>query len=325
MQDLTAGLSTFSFDCGLTEDQEELLSLRARSAALSICGCAHAVFWCQLAHSLSVYGIQEEDDLRVGILGLGHTGKQLLLCLLEKTDTKPSHIKISTRRPETAAEFAQSGVECYFDNGRLAAWADVLFLCCLPSHLPKVCASLHSHLPPRCLIYSFLSAVPVTRLARLLGHSFVLKPQYDFSACDRADMWPAHGQLITALNDPLLIEASCPLSVSGGISLGASWVYAVLYSLLNICTSASLGSRDALALINKNIPIRACDIKIIIKPSLFFTSSRPFPWITLTDAQTKETPLSRFLSRSKSVQEAISAAYKALLEKKEMRDWGMDK
>lgn len=53
------------------------------------------------------------------------------------------------------------------------------------------------------------------RLARLLGHSFVLKPQYDFSACDRADMWPAHGQLITALNDPLLIEASCPLSVSG--------------------------------------------------------------------------------------------------------------
>ncbi|XP_029901080.1 NADP-dependent oxidoreductase domain-containing protein 1 [Myripristis murdjan] len=343
MQDLTAGLSTFSFDCGLTEDQEELLSLRARSAALSICGCAHAVFWCQLAHSLRglinrhttqrvALASERDSDLRVGILGLGHTGKQLLLCLLEKTDTKPSHIKISTRRPETAAEFAQSGVECYFDNGRLAAWADVLFLCCLPSHLPKVCASLHSHLPPRCLIYSFLSAVPVTRLARLLGHSFVLKPQYDFSACDRADMWPAHGQLITALNDPLLIEASCPLSVSGGISLGASWVYAVLYSLLNICTSASLGSRDALALINSLFLLKEPNTVEFNAQSYVNASyasalmpDEPFPWITLTDAQTKETPLSRFLSRSKSVQEAISAAYKALLEKKEMRDWGMDK
>uniref|UniRef100_A0A667YG68 NADP dependent oxidoreductase domain containing 1 n=1 Tax=Myripristis murdjan TaxID=586833 RepID=A0A667YG68_9TELE len=278
MQDLTAGLSTFSFDCGLTEDQEELLSLRARSAALSICGCAHAVFWCQLAHSLRglinrhttqrvALASERDSDLRVGILGLGHTGKQLLLCLLEKTDTKPSHIKISTRRPET---FAQSGVECYFDNGRLAAWADVLFLCCLPSHLPKVCASLHSHLPPRCLIYSFLSAVPVTRYHRL--HAPHTQTQTQACVSMRS---------VTPFSNPMFqIE---------------------------------------------NIPIRACDIKIIIKPSLFFTSSRPFPWITLTDAQTKETPLSRFLSRSKSVQEAISAAYKALLEKKEMRDWGMDK
>lgn len=37
---------------------------------------------------------------------------------------------------------------------------------------------------------------------------------------------------------------------TGGISLGLNWVCAVLYSLLNICTSASLGSSDALSLIN---------------------------------------------------------------------------
>lgn len=32
--------------------------------------------------------------------------------------------------------------------------------------------------------------------------------------------------------------------------MGLTWVSAVLYSLLNICTSSGLGSSDALALIN---------------------------------------------------------------------------
>lgn len=36
----------------------------------------------------------------------------------------------------------------------------------------------------------------------------------------------------------------------GGISLYLNWVSAVLYSPLNICTSAGLGSSDALFLIN---------------------------------------------------------------------------
>lgn len=56
-----------------------------------------------------------------------------------------------------------TGVECFFDNRRLAVWADVLFLCCLPSHLPRVCSDLKSHLSRCCLVYSFPSAVPVTR------------------------------------------------------------------------------------------------------------------------------------------------------------------
>lgn len=140
-----------------------------------------------------------------------------------------------------SGELIQKGVECFFDNRRLAAWADILFLCCLPSHIPEVCADLHSRLSPCCLVYSFTSAVPVTRshlihsplwfvgfqslrncisipyyrLARLLGHDFVLKPQYDFVACDTADVWLSCNHLTTALNDPLLIKSSCPLTMSG--------------------------------------------------------------------------------------------------------------
>lgn len=140
-----------------------------------------------------------------------------------------------------SGEFIQKGVECFFDNRRLAAWADILFLCCLPSHIPEVCADLHSRLSTCCLVYSFTSAVPVTRsrlthsslwfvgfqslrncisipyyrLARLLGHDFVLKPQYDFVACDTAGVWLSCTHLTTALNDPLLIKSSCPLTMSG--------------------------------------------------------------------------------------------------------------
>ncbi|XP_030248183.1 NADP-dependent oxidoreductase domain-containing protein 1 [Sparus aurata] len=314
------------FEAGLTENERGLVYLRARSAGLTLCGCAHAVFLCKLIQSLRSRTANrgspgEDSDLCVGILGMGNMGRQLLLSLLQKSGIKPSHIKISSRRPESAVDFARTGVECFFNNGRLAAWADVLFLCCLPSHLPEVCADLRPHLSKHCLVYSFTSAVPVTRLAQLLGHDFILKPQYDFVASDTADVWLSCTHLTAALTDPVLIEASCPLTMSGGISLGLCWVSAVLYSLLNICTSASLGSSDALSLINsvleekwpKNVELNTQSF-INASHASSLLPEEPFPWISLTNAQNKKTPLLCFLSSSKSMQQCISAAYKSLLE-----------
>ncbi|XP_075964150.1 NADP-dependent oxidoreductase domain-containing protein 1 [Anarhichas minor] len=331
MVDVAADLSSLSFEAELTEDEKEFLYLRARSTGLTFCGCAHAAFLCKLVHSLRCtikcpsvdrgsLASGGDSDMCIGILGMGHMGKQLLLALLEKSGVKPSHIKISSRRPESAVEFIETGVECFFDNRRLAAWADVLFLCCLPSHLHKVCADLRSHLSKRCLVYSFISGVPVTRLAQLLGHDFILKPQYDFVSCDTADVWLSCTQLTTALTDPLLIEASCPLTMTGGISVGLNWVSAVLYSLLNICTSASLGSSDALSLINTVLKEK-CPHAVELDAHSFISASHasslhtedPFLWISLTDAQTEETPLLCFLSSSKPMQQCISAAYKSLL------------
>uniref|UniRef100_A0A3P8RLN3 NADP-dependent oxidoreductase domain-containing protein 1 n=1 Tax=Amphiprion percula TaxID=161767 RepID=A0A3P8RLN3_AMPPE len=325
MVDVAADLSSVCFESGLTDDEKNLLYLRARSAGLTFCGCAHAAFMYELCviNDCNPAEDREDRDLCVGILGLGHLGKQLLLFLLEKTSIKPSHVKISTRRPESAGthQCKTRGVDCFFDSRRLAAWADVLFLCCLPSHLPKVCADLHSHLSKHCLVYTFSSAVPATRLSALLGHDYILKPQYEFLACDTADMWLSCTQLTTAFTDPLLIEASCPLTMKGGISLGLNWVCAVLYSLLNTCTSASLGSSEALSLINDMFKKKWANT-VQFNAQSFISSSyaaslpadEPFPWISLTDVQTKETPLLRFLSNSKSVQQCISAAYKSQLE-----------
>ncbi|XP_059209730.1 NADP-dependent oxidoreductase domain-containing protein 1 [Centropristis striata] len=328
MADVVGDLSSFSFETGLTDDEKKLLYLRARSAGLTFCGCAHAAFLCKLVHSLRSQTANrdsvasgEDGDLCVGILGLGHMGKQLLLSLLEKSGIKPSHIKISSRRPESAVKCIPAGVECFFDNRRLAAWADVLFLCCLPSHLPKVCADLRSHLAKRCLVYSFTSGVPVSRLAQLLGHNFIVKPQYDFIDGDSADVWLSCTHLTTALTDPLLIEASCPLTKSGGIFLGLNWVCAVLYSLLNICTSASLGSSDTLSLINSLLKDKwqhtaELNTRSFISASCASSlhTDEPFPWISLADAQTRDTPLLCFLSSSESMQQCISAAYKSLLQ-----------
>ncbi|KAM3594848.1 uncharacterized protein V6R79_014895 [Siganus canaliculatus] len=324
MADIAADINSFSFASGLTDDDTQLCYLRARSAGLAYCGCAHAVFLCKLVRSLRylMKGPKADrggdSDPCIGILGMGHLGKQLLLSLLERSDIKPSHIKISSRRPECAGDFIQKGVECFFDNRRLAAWADILFLCCLPSHLPKVCADLHSHLPKCCLVYCLTSAVPVTRLSQLLGHDFILKPQYDFVSCNTGDVWLSWTHLTTALMDPALIQASSPLSMSGGISLALSWVCAVMYSLLNICSYAGLGSTAALSLISSLLQENCPHTMELNSQNFISASSLPaeelFPWISLINAQTRETPLQCFISSSKSMQRCFSATYKALLE-----------
>uniref|UniRef100_A0A3P9CZQ4 Uncharacterized protein n=1 Tax=Maylandia zebra TaxID=106582 RepID=A0A3P9CZQ4_9CICH len=159
------------------------------------------------------------------------------------------------------------------------------------------------------------------RLAKLLGHDYILKPKYDVVSCDTVDVWLSCSHVASALADPLLIEASCPLTMKGGISLGLNWVCAVLYILLNICTSASLGSSEALLLI-KSIFKEKCGDTVQLNAHSFINSSyassllsdEPFPWISLMDAQIRETPLLRFLSSSKSVQQCLSAAYKSQME-----------
>lgn len=62
--------------------------------------------------------------------------------------------------------------------------------------------------------YSFL--LLNFRLAVLLDHSSVIKPQYEFVACDDASaVWLLHNQVTAALKDKEVISASVPLSMNG--------------------------------------------------------------------------------------------------------------
>ncbi|KAK9960061.1 hypothetical protein ABG768_010138 [Culter alburnus] len=322
MLDLTDNLNSLGFEAGLSEDEKELLYLRSRSAGLTVSGCAHAVFVYELFRLLRKK-VNAEDvctaktHRSVGILGGGHMGKQLAMLLLRASSLKPRHINISTKRPETLGEISNIGVECYFDNIRLAKWADLLFLCVLPSHLPQVCSDIRCHLSSGCLVYSFTSAVPLNRLAMLLDHSFIIKPQYEFVACDDVTaIWLLHNQVTTALKHKEVLSASLPLSMNGGLFLDQRWVSAVVYSLLNMCTAEKLGSGKTLRLLNglfeTGVSTKTFTYHSFVNSPSASDPNKPddlFPWINLVDAQTKDSPLTDLVSRSKDLRDCISVMY----------------
>ncbi|KAK7141996.1 hypothetical protein R3I94_011634 [Phoxinus phoxinus] len=323
MLDFTTNLNSLGFEAGLSEVEKELLFLRSRSAGLTVSGCAHAVFVCELFRLLRKKLNAENGctvpntHLSVGILGGGHVGKQLAKLLLHSSDLKPCDINISTKRPETLGEISNIGVECYFDNIRLAKWADLLFLCVLPSHLPQVCSDIRCHLSPDCVVYSFTSAVPLNRLAMLLEHSFIIKPQYEFVACDDVTtVWLLHNQVSAALKHKEVLSASLPLSMNGGLFLDQRWVSAVLYGLLNMCTAVKLGSGKTLLLLNGLFETAGSTNTFTYHTFVNSPSAsdpiKPddlFPWINLVDAQTKDTPLTDVVLRNKGLRDCISVMY----------------
>ncbi|XP_046712240.1 NADP-dependent oxidoreductase domain-containing protein 1 [Silurus meridionalis] len=319
--DLNVDVKSVQFESGLGEQEQELVFLRARSSALTVCGCAHAVFLCRLASEArnKLNHQNNKSDLqpvKVGIIGGGHIGKQLALLLLTVPGFKPSNINMSTKRPDSLSEFLNRGVDCYFDNRRLATWADVIFLCVLPSHLRHVCAELHSQLPSHCLVYSFTSAVQSHRLALLLGHTFILRPQYSFMTGDSGHLWLRHNQVAAALKDKEVLSASCPLSMSGGLCLDQRWISAVLYSLLNMCTAEGLRAKQTVQLLNELLqttsPNSTLTCQSFVNSSWAYTlnnSEELFPWINLIDVQTKQSPLTFCLSGCKALQDCISVVY----------------
>ncbi|XP_059377074.1 NADP-dependent oxidoreductase domain-containing protein 1 isoform X1 [Carassius carassius] len=320
MLDLTVNLTSLGFEAGLSADERDLLSLRSRCAGLTVAGCAHAVFAYKLLSLLRMKVNAENTHLCVGVVGAGLMGKQLATALLRGSRLEPRHINISTRRPERLGEYSNMGVACYFDNIRLAKWADMLFLCVLPYQLAQVCTDIGCHLSSGCLVYCFTSAVPLNRLAVLLDHSSVIKPQYEFVACDDVNrIWLLHNQVTAALQDKEVISASDPLSMNGGLFLDQRWLSAVLYSLLNMCTAQKLGSGKTLRLLNGLLETNtftyhsfvhspsASDLNNPNDLSLLFGSL--FLWISLVGAQTKDTPLTDLLSRDKGLRDCISVMY----------------
>ena len=59
------------------------------------------------------------SDLRIGIIGCGHTGCLLLRTIADLSDVKPYRIMVSTRRPETLRSFQRDGVFICSNNQRV--------------------------------------------------------------------------------------------------------------------------------------------------------------------------------------------------------------
>ncbi|XP_033622591.1 NADP-dependent oxidoreductase domain-containing protein 1 isoform X2 [Fukomys damarensis] len=266
--DILEDLQSLQFEYGISEEDRSWLYLRGRSRGLMIEACAHAVFFCKLfqnlreviyenqsSRSLSVGSLDlastdDDEKLKVGIIGGGHLGKQLTCALLTLVPLPAESLRISTRRPEALTEFQKLGIQCFYRNSYLVDWANMIFLCCLPSQLPPICLDIQYSLKKNCIVYSFVSAIPLPRLKLLLNTTNILRPKYQ-CAEDSDNIWGANKEITAALQDPVILRATCPYSPAGGITLNIKWLEGVFYALLNIGTASNMAHSQVLQLLNK--------------------------------------------------------------------------
>ncbi|XP_049626669.1 NADP-dependent oxidoreductase domain-containing protein 1 [Suncus etruscus] len=340
--ELLGNLKSLEFDYGIPEEDRGFLCLRNHSRGLTICACAHAVFFCKLLYNLRelLYEMhisrtpvpsnklantvpEDSKGLKVGIIGGGCLGRQLAHVLLQLVPISAESLRISTRRPEALDELQKLGVQCFYQNSNLVHWANLIFLCCLPSQLPNICVEISNSLEKACIIYSFVAAVPITRLKLLLNHTNVLRPQYQCSS-DVTDFWGSNKDIPTALQDPMILQATCPYCPAGGITLNLKWLEGVMYALINSCRGENIFYRQVLLLLKKVLLSahgKTCEqdqetcptfqlhdfVNKVFAENLSQKSS--FPWFDLTAVQLKETPLTHVLSTSNVLRDHLTYTY----------------
>ncbi|XP_002719673.1 NADP-dependent oxidoreductase domain-containing protein 1 isoform X1 [Oryctolagus cuniculus] len=340
--DMLEDLESLQFESGVTEEDRSWLYLQGRSRGLTVEACAHAIFFCKLVHTLreSLNGNQsfrglpigslnvatdEHEELKVGIIGGGHLGKQLARVLLQLVPLPAESLRISTRRPEALVEFQKQGVRCFYHNSGLVGWANVVFLCCLPSQLPNICIEIQNSIRKACIVFSFVAAIPLPRLKLLLNKTSILRPQYHYHyAEDGVNIWGAKKEITAALQDPVILQATCPYSAAGGIRLNIKWLEGVFYAALNICTEKNVAHSKAMLLMNElflSVHFQGCGEDTSSCPKFQLTDvvskdyvknlsgNRPFPWFELTTVQLRETPFSQCLSASTVIQDHLTHLY----------------
>ncbi|XP_072284519.1 NADP-dependent oxidoreductase domain-containing protein 1 isoform X2 [Pyxicephalus adspersus] len=278
--EITAGLRSLQFESGVAVQHQDLVKLRRRGGNLAAHACAHSVFFCQLLlqtrKALQAIPHITWQGFHVGVIGAGHLGKQLVHCLLDLTDLRADDISVSTRRPETLRELRDRGVRCFYDNVKLVRGAHMVFLCCLPSQLPAVCAEIRGQLSEGCVVYSLVSAVPLSRLMGLLSHSNVIRPEYKCDPRDDQPMCHQHNSLTERLKDGPLVRATIPGelqdAVGGQIYLVHGWHHTDSPPLCSL-----------------------------------------FPRFDLSRVQMKETPLSQHLAGSTQLRTQLANLYCTLL------------
>ncbi|XP_025047944.1 NADP-dependent oxidoreductase domain-containing protein 1 [Alligator sinensis] len=340
MSDVTMNLKSFQLEHVAGESEQPLLlNLRCHSKGLVVNACAHAVFFCKLLNTIRQEWSEKSpqtaaiesigcNSLKVGIIGGGHIGKQLVRALLDLSGITAQNIHISTRRPEILSELQQLGVECFYDNGQLVSWADVVFLCCLPSHLLHVCSGIRATLREPCLVYSLVSAVPLPRLKQLLSYSAIVRPQYQCASHNFTNEWRPNGTITAALQDPAVVKATCPGSPKGKVTVNAKWLEAVFYAALNSCMWQHLSHQETLKLLNsvcfsepchvcvekETCPLFVCGSFVNQTFAASLTQQDTFPWFDLTTVQLKETPFGQLLARCVHLQNHLAQLYHASFE-----------
>jgi hypothetical protein len=126
---------------------------------------------------------KSSDDLKIGIIGLGHIGSTILAELIRQQLVPIQNILVSTRCPERHSEYLDLGIQVFWDNEKLAAECDLIIIACLPHQLETVTSNIRAPLlsksegifnfteeesHPKTLVFSIVSGTPQLKLVQMI-------------------------------------------------------------------------------------------------------------------------------------------------------------
>ncbi|KAM6130864.1 LOW QUALITY PROTEIN: NADP-dependent oxidoreductase domain-containing protein 1 [Pterocles gutturalis] len=250
--------------------------------------------------------LADSHGLKVEIIVGGHLQKQLARALLTLSWPPCPSICVSTRHLESLADLQKQGHACFYDSAQLVAWADVAFLCCLPSQVLSLWSAVRPAIQKPYAVYSFVTTVPLLRLQQLRCRSAIVRPRCRCSARKPVD--GVEGDSPSALRDPALPEVEALFWLRRKIRVNAEWLEDIFCAALNSSTWQSLPPQKALKLLSHLSSPECCPIHAELK-----TSCPPlvtFPWFDLIAAQLRS-PFSQLLEASELVQGHLALLYQA--------------
>jgi pyrroline-5-carboxylate reductase len=106
----------------------------------------------------------------LAFLGAGNMAEALIRGLLANKAAAPERIIATARRPERAAQLAQTyGIVAHTDNVAACHGADVVILCVKPQVMERLLLQIAPAIDPRKLLISVAAGVPVRVMERKLG------------------------------------------------------------------------------------------------------------------------------------------------------------
>ncbi|XP_041469407.1 NADP-dependent oxidoreductase domain-containing protein 1-like [Lytechinus variegatus] len=340
LSDITKDLPSLQFENALSEDEKgPYLALRKRSHAITVSACAQAAYFVAVLNearqkilhlktpqqSKSSKFLQKappRDPVKIGIIGCGRIGNHLANCLLTYADVLPQELVISTRRPETLAQLKKKGIECFYDNVKVASSVHLLFLCVLPSQMATVADDICTVIPPHCTIYTFLSSVPIPRLRRMLDAQAIIRPEFTWERSGEGGegmVWDCTKDVCITLENQEQVEMTCPLAEQRRsiVQTKEKWAEMVLYSFVNMCTREGLEKQQTIAVTNEVILGQSSSQEYPTEFRAMDFTRRPtlFPVFDMSAVAANQTPLTQTITENQQLRALFVKKYKNVFDK----------
>ncbi|XP_002119423.5 NADP-dependent oxidoreductase domain-containing protein 1-like [Ciona intestinalis] len=329
-QDITVSLNSLSFNHSLSNEEKKYLCLRVRHHAFAVTTCAHAVYivstlnemrqiLSEIRHPINQKTIQflhqspPRHALKIGLIGCGRLGKQVVMSMLKFTDVKPNELYISTRRPESIGSFQKVGINCFHDNKEVVRTCDVIFLCCLPSQIHAVADDITGHIRPNSLFMSFVTGVPLHRLRQMYQHTNISKTEFTWSMKNANHQWCIGETVNLALEKDWITNTVSPnignVKMDGIVWSSTKVIETVLYAAINMCPSLHLTTNEVLQLLNMIFlsKLDSCTSKLTWKhilndDSLAVVNQGNLPVFDISHVVMHDTPMTMFFKNENEQQ-----------------------